>query len=82
MLLAFTVFPSGIGPGSASPGPQFATLLWIAFPVALVLSILIEAGVLRLLAPWLGLRAPLKTMLIANGASYLFLVPVLFLSAR
>ena len=46
-------------------------LLWFAFPAALVLSILIEAAVLKLFARWLGLRTPLQTMLIANAASYL-----------
>lgn len=79
ILLAATVFPSGLVPGPMRPGPHFGTLLWFAFPVALVLSILIEAGVLKLFARWLGLRCPLKTMLIANVASYLFLLPVLLI---
>ncbi|MCQ4166906.1 hypothetical protein [Tahibacter harae] len=71
MLLAATVFPSGIVHDPVRPGPQFGMLLWFAFPAALVLSILIEAAVLKLFARWLGLRTPLQTMLIANAASYL-----------
>lgn len=71
IVLASTLFPSGIAPGSPRPGSAFATLVWIAFPVALVLSIVIEAGVLALLSRWLRLRAPLRTALIANVGSYL-----------
>jgi len=77
VVLAYTVFPSGIVAGSPRPGPDFGMLLWFAFPVALVLSILIETGVLRLLMRWLTLRPPLRTMIIANVASYLFCIAVM-----
>lgn len=66
--LTSTLFPSGLA--SNGPGPAFETLMWIAIPVALVLSILIEAFVLKMLAKRIITRSPWVTMAIANLCSY------------
>lgn len=76
VVLSATLLPSGLVAGN--PGPLFETLMWIAIPVALVLSVLIEAGVLLLLARKHIARSPWITMAIANVASYL-IVTVVFL---
>lgn len=72
--LSATLFPSGLVAGN--PGPTFDTLMWIGIPVALVLSIVIEAGVLSLLARQLTARSPWTTMAMANVASYLIVTAV------
>lgn len=75
VVLSATLLPSGLIKGE--PGPAFAFMIWIAISVALVLSILIEAGTLKLPARRYAMRSPLITVTMANITSYLIVTGVL-----
>jgi hypothetical protein len=71
VVLAYFVFPSGLG--DAAPGhvgQEFWSLVWLAFPVAFLLSVLLEGCTYRLLSRYLQLSHPWRGACIANLVSY------------
>jgi hypothetical protein len=72
--LSAVLFPSGLAAGG--PGPAFEMLMWIAIPVAFVMSVVIEALVLKALSQKLAKRSPWLTMAIANTGSYVIVTAV------
>ena len=79
--LAISVFlPSGLVPKLTStgvsilqPGPQWSTIAVLSYPFACIVSVLFEYIGLRLFFRRLPFRAPLRTVALANFASYLVL---------
>lgn len=70
------VLPSGLvnsEEGIVTGGPNFSLYATLAFPVAYVLSVLIEGAVLKLSAVKFTIAEPFKLSLIANTGSYIVL---------
>jgi len=70
--------PNGVS--IIEPGPQWNLLALLSFPFACLVSMLLEYFGLRALLRWLPLHRPLRTVAVANVASYLVLGGTVFLS--
>lgn len=65
----------------SQPGDNWTTLMYIAFPVAYVLSILIEYAVVRMMKR-IPIDRPFRTVAFANTLSYILLITVSYIWAE
>jgi len=81
--IALTRFlPDGLVKGErgiVTTGPDFFQLAILGFVVAYVLSVLVEAGALKVASYKWTIEAPLKLSFVANTASYLVLSGIVWL---
>ena len=78
--------PQNMGSGEhevwiSQPGEHWTTLMLIAFPVAYVLSILLEFGVVRIVKR-VPIDKPFRTVTLANTLSYVLLITVSYIWAE
>jgi len=59
-------------------GEHWTTLMYIAFPVAYVLSIILEYGVVRLFKR-ISISRPFRTVTLANTVSYILLITISYI---
>jgi len=76
--LAFFVFPSGLSQAGPSDSQEFWSLVWLSFPVALVLSVLIEAGIYLLFARHFQFSRAWRGSVVSNLASYVCIGVIFF----
>lgn len=74
---ALVSLPTEQGPRILQPGPYWSITAIASFPLACLVSILLEYLGLRLIFSKLPLRHPLRSVVLANLASYVVLALVL-----
>lgn len=62
----------------SQPGENWMTLMYIAFPVAYALSILIELCVVKIIKR-VSIEKPFRTVAIANTVSYVLLISISYI---
>jgi hypothetical protein len=74
-VLLANFLPSGLilDQGAVRNGPEFGKYMYWSFPVAYMLSVLIEGGALKLASRKVPIPAPFKLSFWANTASYVVL---------
>jgi len=81
--IAGAIFPSGLAVSSRgflTEGPDFTFFAALAFPIAYVLSVLIEGGCYKLAAYKWPISKPFLAAFLANTSSYIVLSVIVWLS--
>lgn len=77
--LITALLPTGYDP-TLKPGSMYSTYAYLSFFVAFILSVLFEYPIVRFSSKILRIHRPLLTVILANVASYILLVTVIFLA--